>query len=329
VPNYKLDELLIDTSCRELADHIRTEELKIAVGAFAQNVNRIAASAKLPVSLFYWGSVIGQNFVIAYQDITKEMFEFSKPLNLNENTEKLVEEKERSLTSAMFDTLKNDEIKRAKTEKDGYRELLALLPPEIPLSEQTEGILSSAVIGAWTAFETLASDVWIGAYDALPKEIRGPQNGNQFRIENMMSPEVPRNGHNPAKFNTDGNMRGDEFVESTEMRFSSLEVMRRHYSRLFSEKLQIPETSEIDRTLGDTNLDALHLVRNLLVHKSGVCDAMYVNKFKNNSLAPRLELGRPIKLDGISVLSLVGVVTKLGPQLAKAVDTWTQAAKAK
>jgi hypothetical protein len=332
VQDYKLDELLIDTSCRGLVDQVQTEELKVAVGAFVQNINRIAALAQLPVNLFYWGSVVGQNYVVAYQDVTKKMYEFSTPADSFADKNGLIDERERHWTSELLKRFERDKEDWTEVAKDTYKQLLRLLPSEVPLSEGTEAILFSVVIGAWTAFETLASDVWIGAYDALPTAVRGAQDGDQLRIENGMESDpgadVPKARKSAAKFGSDGHLSGEEFVDENRVQFSSLPEMRQHYSRLFSEKLGRSSTDRIDKVLGDTGLDAINAVRNLMVHQSGICDPIYRKKSKNNSLAPDLELGKPLKLDGISALSLVGVVTKLGPELVKAVDAWTQTAMA-
>jgi len=291
VDDYKLDELLIDTSCRGLIDQIHVKELKNSVNAFTVNINRLAALAQLPVSLFYWGSAAGQNYVVAYQDIMKKMYEFSTPAESYADKSDVIDERARDWTSGLVKRFQRDKEDWAEVAGDSHKQMLRLLPPEVPLSEGTEAILFSVVIGAWTAFETLVSDVWIGAYDALPREAKG-QEGDQLRIQNKMNPdsEVQASVRKKAeKFQDDSGLSGEELVDEKEMWFSRLDWTRQHYSRLFSEKLQFAKTTAIDDALMNIRLDGVNLVRNLLIHKAGIADATYVEDSKLYPLAPQLD----------------------------------------
>jgi hypothetical protein len=329
VEELKLDSLYIDPSYRKLVDDIQTDNLKSVVAAFIQNINQLAALSKMPVKLFYWGSVIGQNFVVAYQDVTKKKFVFPPDSKTLEENISLIVERERIWTSKMVEQLKVDEERQTKVEKDSYQELLFLLPLDVPLADSTKAILFAVVIGAWTAFETLASDAWIGAYDALPREAKR-QCGDQLRIQNRMkpNPDGQTSGKKKAeKFQDNTGLSGEELVSEKEIWFSKLEWTRHHYCRLFSEKLRFCETDSIDRVLADIRLDGVNLVRNLLIHKFGIADDKYVRDSKLYPLAPQLELGASLALDGVSASEFVSVVTELGTKLAKAVDAWTQATK--
>jgi hypothetical protein len=68
-------------------------------------------------------------------------------------------------------------------------------------------------------------------------------------------------------------------------------------------------------------VDALNLVRNLIVHKDGKVDQEYVNRSKNLKV-PSGKLGTRIPLNGDIVVSLIKPAIDAANQLLEAVDQW-------
>jgi hypothetical protein len=82
--DYKLDALEIDESYRGLAGNVRTEGLKSVVANFIQNIERIDSLAKMPIGLFHFGSVQGQNHELAYQKATGKILDFFRHVQPSE-----------------------------------------------------------------------------------------------------------------------------------------------------------------------------------------------------------------------------------------------------
>jgi hypothetical protein len=332
VRDYNLDLLAVDLIDSQFVGEIKTEKIKGAAEAFVCNIDRLEALAKTPVSLFYWASVLGQNFILAYQEVMRQEYKFSLDPSSYESRLPEIVRLVQFLVSQTHSERMKDEADRKRIEGNTYKELLLLTPDHVPLIQSFEAILVGVVVGAWTSFEAFASELWVSAYDSLPPRYRA-NNGNQVRIEQRMDRDSESKEIQPKrkaqKFQGKDDLSGKELLAAAKATFASLSESRQHYSLLFSEKLGLDETGEIDGILADTRLDAVSLVRNLLVHKAGRADGLYVRDCGKYELAPRLELNETLTLDGTTVLLLVEAITKLGTKLAKAVDLWTQAAIAK
>ncbi len=108
-------------------------------------------------------------------------------------------------------------------------------------------------------------------------------------------------------------------VLSHRYEFSKLEEIREAYSSAFPSG---NHSQAIDRALSDKAIDALQIVRNIIVHKNGVADSEYVTRAKSilGALAPRE--GDRLALNGPLVNDLVKPVLNASVRLLKAVDSW-------
>jgi hypothetical protein len=100
--------------------------------------------------------------------------------------------------------------------------------------------------------------------------------------------------------------------------FSVLGKAREAYSAAFFD-----HSTPIDESLSDPAIDALNLVRNLLVHNVGIADDLYVDRTPGTP-APVLGRGEELKLDGALVAELISPVIKRSTSLIAAVDRWVQ-----
>ena len=149
------------------------------------------------------------------------------------------------------------------------------------------GLLQTIIIQAWSAFEVLSEDL----YKNSIKE-------NLTSISEFTRKEA--NQH---------------FLG-----FASRERIRNTYPFVFKSY-----NSEITRPLVSTDIDALALVRNVLVHKAGVIDQMFMD---GSAMVPQLAsfrslgLGTEIQITGPWVRTLVDPVIPIGYDLLNAVDSW-------
>ena len=78
----------------------------------------------------------------------------------------------------------------------------------------------------------------------------------------------------------------------------------------------------MDSALADKSLDAMSAVRNVLVHKGGIADQVYVDDRVAAPAAPALEIGEEIQLDGKVVRDLIVPFLSSCTRLISAVDAW-------
>jgi hypothetical protein len=99
--------------------------------------------------------------------------------------------------------------------------------------------------------------------------------------------------------------------------FHKLSGIRQGYSAAFSKK-----TDAIDSALSNVAIDKLNLVRNLLLHKSGIVDQKFLTGARELAWKVQAENGKPIPLDGDLVSQLFRPVFECGMDLILAVDGW-------
>jgi hypothetical protein len=201
--------------------------------------------------------------------------------------------------------------------------------------------MSSQIIGMWTAFETLAGDLWESALNAHPKGLaslkgtkdritdkayrrhqKTERNENSTVVEEV--PTIPRQGM-AIKLNDLQVLTHGTYNLSAKMgqllrhyfKFTTLTGIREAYSCAFMD-----HTDFIDTALISQALDTLSLVRNLLVHKAGIADQIYLDDAKSVPGAPRPSLGQALEIDGTMVNELVSPVFTCGTKLITSVDSY-------
>jgi hypothetical protein len=234
--------------------------------------------------------------------------------------------------------------------------ILALMRPD-ELRELTNSLFASLLIGAWTAFETLASDLWVVAVNGSPAWLAS-LTGSSDRIE-LLSGIEPKSAVDTPESDEGGDDDSDE--ETTEysmkkitlgeihkatrgsfnlsdkmgdllaadpkrLKFTSLSGIREAYSLAFSEKTKKVRTTAIDAALSDRGLDAISLVRNVLVHRAGVADPIYREDAKSVPTAPKLELNEKLVLTADMARDLILPAILCGRKLLMAVDAWLKVA---
>jgi hypothetical protein len=195
-----------------------------------------------------------------------------------------------------------------------------------------EAILISQVTGTWTAFETLAADLWVAAINQCPSKLSSLSGKPKDRISRIArgSPRTTDGGTGKVESKkielglihelTRGSFDLSKSMGTLLRRqqsFQRLDDIREAYSVAFKDHSQ-----EIDTILADKTIDALGAVRNLIVHKSCVVDEDYQNKAKDCPLLDHLSVGERLMIDGDMVGALTGPVMNRSIELVKAVDRW-------
>jgi hypothetical protein len=200
-------------------------------------------------------------------------------------------------------------------------------------SKGVDALLASVVIGMWTAFEVLATDMWEDAMNFHPVTLsllKGEQNRITKGIKSPLAKSEKADAeiskekagislediHHLTKqtFDLSGCMGT---ILKRRFPFQTLSGIRVAYSKAFAE-----HSKRVDAALGNLALDALAITRNLLVHRGGIIDQKYFSQQKTLSLAPFGEINARLNLDGPSVRTLIDTVLKASIELIEAVDKW-------
>jgi hypothetical protein len=195
-------------------------------------------------------------------------------------------------------------------------------------------LFSVAIVHLWTAFETLAGDLWVAALNHHPYGL-ARLSGTRGRIEKKSA--IARSVHESNK--TDDpkvSLREIEIITKGRFdlslhmgdllrgnfRFSTLAGIREAYSAAFSETEKRWRTESLDKILADKSLDALASVRNLIVHRAGVADTEYVEAIRKGYAVPKLDLGQRLELDGETVRAFANATISSCTSLVIEVDKW-------
>jgi len=184
-----------------------------------------------------------------------------------------------------------------------------------------EAMLSSAWTGTWTAFETMAGDLWETALNLHPvvlAELRGrKKRSTKTETDKGEHPESLKHVHLSEILRYQFDLRNKMgSVHRNQRRFDSLTGIREAYRTAFSKN-----AVEIDRVIDYNGLDALNAVRNLIVHRAGIVDREYKKRASYLKI-PDAKLGESILLDGQLTMDMMISVIKVSFHLIETVDKW-------
>lgn len=191
--------------------------------------------------------------------------------------------------------------------------------------------MMSYLTAAWTAFETAAGDLWEAALNYRPQGLAdlGGKKRYKKREDRRSSDEVPRleklvkldliRKHEWDTRNRMGSILREKFA------FTTLWGIREAYEAAFYKK-----SDDIDKVILDDCFDQLSALRNVIVHKSAIADAEYVQKTRDIQTLPKFNKGEKIQLHGKMVADLVHKSSQATFALLYMVDQWlvTNAPKA-
>lgn len=195
--------------------------------------------------------------------------------------------------------------------------------------EKLQALMAYLLTGAWTAFEAFAGDLWEVVLNIHPRglsDLNGEKNRfrkgaakgvtSEDKINRTESQSVSLTLVQKYQYDLSAKM-GSILKEDRRVNFVKLEGIREAYARAF-----FKDSDTIDRALNNPALDALSLVRNVLIHRAGVVDSEYVARSQKFVLAPNAKLGEILNLDGIIVSDLIRGSIMASSDLVIAVDKW-------
>jgi hypothetical protein len=340
--DYKFAEAeKFDPSYKTCADGLKTVALTETVKAFVSNMERVASLADFPINVVdistTWARLGTQ---ACLRLVSKPMLDQDDLQKDPDLMDKLTEEMAPLMKEWATKQLNVSEY--AKSHEHAIKQLNGYLSLEDPVSG-IEGILAALLTGTWTAFETMAGDLWVAALNAQPEGL-AQLTGRPARIaklagetsrgdEDDLSGAESTVGPDESKVvrlnDIQALTHGDYDIRHKmgsllrgRFKFVTLSGIRQAYSAAFSEQEQNARTASIDSALANKALDAMSIVRNIIIHKAMVADQEYVRKAKRCPLAPQIQAGDRLQLDGVICCTLISPVVAASVGLIKAVDTW-------
>ncbi|HEX5424631.1 MAG TPA: hypothetical protein VFW94_13875 [Candidatus Acidoferrales bacterium] len=126
---------------------------------------------------------------------------------------------------------------------------------------------------AWTAFEVLASDLWVAAVNLQPnplavrfsQSLQDKAQGKSVTVSSLAA-------YGDHDFNL-SNLMGEVLRDKAD--FASLQTTRAAYERTFG--TDVPAFTS-------PNLRLLELVRNLILHKAGIVDSVFLKALRDKAI---------------------------------------------
>lgn len=159
-------------------------------------------------------------------------------------------------------------------------------------------LLSSLVIGCWTAFESLAVDLWTAALNEGPKTLSAnviSRPVSSTRADGLAPPggqEKTISLSDLTQFGYDLNsVMGDILRKRKKVDFQSLENTKNAYRAAFGDSFEFTTSSFRE-------LKLIESLRNLYAHRGGVVDTAFQNQTENFPECASAQLGREFPIDG-------------------------------
>lgn len=171
---------------------------------------------------------------------------------------------------------------------------------DIRLGDGLRAILEGIVIGAWTSFEVLAGDLWVESLMLKPDPLAKASFANSFP---------------PDRIGVEKKVR---------QLMRRAEGIRGRYQEAFSETA----TAVLFAIQAFSDVLVLEGVRNLLVHKAGIVDAMFLTRVGEHADEYRrhnlhaMQLGDVLTVDGNLAKNLANSAVAFSTELLNFVDGW-------
>jgi len=240
---------------------------------------------------------------ISDQEATVPEFKAEHNRLIREKVAKAVEELNRSSNP------KSEDQRALKAVGFVLREYPEVADELNPHHLHIDGIFRSMIVGAWTAFEVMAGDLWEAAYNTWPVPLSAGNKAKQLDIGKLIM-YLNRNDYNLS------GVMGTMLRETDKYAFDSLPKIRNAYNEVFG---PIP-------ALLSTDLEALAQMRHSFVHQAGNVCKEFLDAARNNprlSKWKELDIGSKILVDGADVKALIEPVIRSGVDLILFVHNWS------
>jgi hypothetical protein len=286
---------------------LKTEALRSVGNAYERNIRRLYSLVLFPPSAVWITRTV--------QRVTDEI-EFRFPKKDERTRIALIDQQvKKKIQQETAIINQNGELGKRLVDQQQKLSFSILSERAAEFQDGPEAWMASQIIACWTAFESVAEDLWEAALNAKPtilarlagRKQSNPQPGEdpkRIRVEWLHKYHFDLSKH-----------MGTIFLERYS--FDRLDGIRQTYSDAFS-----LDHDEIIKIVTDKALDAISLIINNLVHNGGIIDGKYQRRLSDLPAEALGEIGTPILIDGELVAKIIAPVLKHGHDLVVAVDSW-------
>ena len=291
--------------------NLKTRSLTGPFAAFLYNILRLKSLMIAPSRIGYYMSYLTNLLARAELEKTGRVSEYDDAQQLpdvsSRFTELFMEEikKRRALagTSAAAE-------RRVKIILDMTNIMHFFAAVDSDFKTSLEAMLASYITGMWTAFETLAGDLWERALNVSPENLATLQGVPRGQQRKSIDLDIIKLHGFDLQQKMGTILRG-------KYEMSGLSEIRRAYAHAF-----VVDADAIIAAINDPVLEKLSAVRNLIVHKAGIVDQEYLERTKHFGDLPPAMLLIHLPIDGQFVSGLLRSSTAVSFTLLKSVDEW-------
>jgi hypothetical protein len=304
----------------------RIEPLLEIAAAFGKNMLRIHSLGSLPIHVASAASLAqlcGTEAMVILNIESTDTRIVDGHVDFDPALHKALQEQRKKLMKRQYDAAREGKVTHPfKIAEENIGPMLAFEP----LKTGADAVLGGMIVGCWTAFETLAADLWKAALNIHPTVLAAltgrwhkpskmdPDQLIEDDSEQIESKTVKLNDlqmHNYDVSKIMGNIHRNRF------KWGVLEGIRTAYSSAFSK-----DFTDIQTAIEDRSLDALAAARNVLVHKAGIVDVEFNRKCKGWPAFANAVPNTSLMLDGFIVRDLLSEALQQTINLLKGVDLW-------
>jgi hypothetical protein len=281
---------------------VQCSQLRSIAESFKENMKRVRAFCAIPVELIFWGSATTQLAVEA-----RHAF---RPPRIVDDAETLY--RRQQLFHAWNAARQSRTLEEQQDEvwTVGSHNLAEMLAVETgdELANGIEAVLSAAIMGAWSAFEILAGDLWIEAVNVCPTIL-----ARNFGPKQITLKELSNFDYNVSR------QVGRLLVDTGKVEFYSLKTTQRAYAASF-------DTGE--RKVSDNLfspfpvLDGIGNVRHCFAHRAGRADQRAIDAIRRVPGLEHTDIGDRIRLTGPIVRDSINLTVERSVSLVRFVDEW-------
>jgi hypothetical protein len=336
---------------------IKNEKVKEVSQSLNSNIGRVISHWELPVVLYRllrnWKAVLQDHGNSTYQIIQQNRQRRRRDENL---LRARLEAPEREEVGRLYKEMEE----RAKfpggvdTGLEEFHEVANGILARLPGASidrvfvGLEVVLSGIIVGVWTAYESLATDLWITAVNQQPmtlgvNALYGKRNATaKAEPTDAADPEhkekvSPLNIDILQEYGFDlSSSLGSMIHRKRKFTFNTLDDINHAYNETFCVRQKGvrkgPHQAVKSWFSGEeyNGLRVLEALRHVLVHKAGMVDEQFLNRVRDLSPAfTTLKVGDSVELDGEMVREYASAAVKRALVLLRGVDKWLDESKKK
>jgi hypothetical protein len=315
--DLKYGEVAFDRGYKQLKEIVKCEALQQPANAFVANLYRVETLIQMPFTLTFLSPIFPKCILAAVANVTG--MAPAEAIDADEETKRAVRAEYFRLLKVEGDALDSLVIESAEAAFQVSKENIAWIARSHSRTfDGLEALLNAVILGTWTAFETLAGDLWEAALNAAPRtlsKLKGRKSGAESRTtkeepgKSISLDELHRHGLDVRQ--TMGTLLRSKFA------FTKLGEIRLAYEKAFSE-----HHNDVEAAINSQSLRTLSLVRNVIVHKAATADKEFLDGIQTIPLFAGLKQGERLALDGETVRKIVEPAIQASMDLVGAVDRW-------